>query len=189
VPPPASAVRPRDSSAASAATTAAARVAGAAWSVLFRSADPAIWDKEVRRGKDDFALKLSTAAPKDVKWLRLTCAANGKAVIIPMTSDALRQRSFVSAGIGWEGRARHAQKAYHLGIGGDHLKLDRRGAVAVGSEGHDRRGWGFGRQHLIDREQAYTWAGEDLKGPVAFEIAVKATALSEAEKKLVLTPP
>lgn len=167
---------------------AAARTPGESWVVLFRSSDPNIWGKAVDRGKDDLALEL-TAAPEETKWLRLTCAANRKSVIIPMTKEAISRRSLISKEIGWEGTALFALGASHLGIWSERMTLDHRGVVAVGSNGHDRRGWGFGRHHQVDKDQAYTWEGEELKGPVVFEIAVKGAALTDSEQKVLLVVP
>jgi hypothetical protein len=155
------------------------------WVVLFRSRDASIWDSDTARGTNDFAHKLS-AAPAETRWLRLTCIANGKSVIIPMTREALSRQSMISDDFGWEGRAAFGLDAYHLGIWSEKLTLDRRGMIAVGSEGHDRRGWGFGRRHQIDKGQGYAWGGEELNGPAVFEIAVRGGNLTEAEQKALL---
>jgi hypothetical protein len=162
-----------------------ARIPAEPWVILFRSHDPSIWNTDTSRGTNDMALK-TTAAPEEAKWLRLTCAANGKSVIIPITKEALSQQSLVSDEFGWDGTATFALGATHLGIWSEKLILDRRGVVAVGRAGHDRRGWGFGRHHQVNKGQGYSWEGEELRGPVVFEIAVKAGILMDAEQKTQL---
>ena len=49
---------------------AAAKPGRDGWMVVFRSADPAIWNSNVNRSKDDFAISLS-AVPDDIKYLRM----------------------------------------------------------------------------------------------------------------------
>jgi len=156
-----------------------------AWIVLFRSNDPSIWNKDENRGENDFALALS-AAPKKTRWVRLTCLANRKSVIIPITPEKLSGHSPISGGFGWEGTATKENDAFHLGIWSSQLLLDRAGVVAVGRAGNNFRGWGFGRHHAVDRDQGYTWEGEELSGPVVFEIAVKSERLTEAEQHMLL---
>ena len=108
-------------------------------------------------------------------------------VVIPMTKERLPQSvRLEGSAYGWNGRAYFENGASHLGIWNEDIDANRRGAVCVK---HTKRGWGFGRRHQIDQGQAFSWKGDELPGPVAFEIAVKTAPLTEAEQKAVLVQP
>ncbi len=83
------------------------------WFVLFRSADPQLWDTDADKGKNNFAVSLSKA-PDGVKFLKLKQAAGKDFVIIPMTNDALKMRSDDGV-IGWQGEGSVALSAFAPG--------------------------------------------------------------------------
>ncbi len=156
----------------------------AGWVVLFRSADPQLWDTDTNKGKNDFAVSLSKA-PDGVQFLKLKQAAAKDYVIIPMTNDALKKQSDDGA-FGWEGEASLFARGYHLGIYRLPLGAMPRGQIAVYhvAVGMNASGWGFGQPVLIGG-QGYSWEGATLR-PTVFEIAVKAGPLTDVEAKHLL---
>ncbi len=163
-----------------------AAASDAGWFVLFRSADPSLWDTDTDKGKNNFAVSLSKA-PDGVKFLRLKLGAAGDYVIIPMTNDALKKQGDDGT-FGWEGEgAAPFLGGGHLGIYRLPLGAHPRGEVAVYhvAVGMNATGWGFGHLTGIGTVQGYGWAGKALPSTV-FEIAVKAGPLTEAETKHLL---
>jgi hypothetical protein len=107
-----------------------------------------------------------------------------------VTYDALAKKAPLDSVIGWNGSAIYRNGGSHLGIFMNSMKFTTRGDIMItqgGAGGRDSRGWGFGRQARVDKEQGYSWEGNALKGPVAFEIAVKAGELTDEEQKVLLT--
>src|SRR5262249_49270476 len=156
------------------------------WTVIFRSADPSIWNTDTNRGKDTLAVPLAKV-PAGVKYLRMANAATGEYVVVEMTRERLGGRT-EQAGYGWNGKNDHQYKAYHLGVydlatAGPSTK----GAVCIHSPGAYQtcRGWGFGERVLVNDAQGYSWAGEQVEKAV-FEVAVKATPLTPEEAKRLL---
>jgi hypothetical protein len=150
-----------------------------AWTVLFRSADPSIWNSDTNKGPTYFALPLKRA-PAGVQYLKLTLG-NGAGVIIPMTNQLLGTTSDIGKGMyRWNGTGHFNSKAYHLGIADTDLPV-RKGCVSVHAGNPDEAGWGFGHHHAINDNQGFAWAGQEI-GPAVFEISVKTAPLTEAEK-------
>ncbi|HVS37840.1 MAG TPA: hypothetical protein VMS17_19940 [Gemmataceae bacterium] len=157
------------------------------WVVLFRSADPRIWDKDVNIGKNGYAIPLSQA-PDGVQYLKLKWVGTNHYVIIPMTNENLRKRVDYDT-VGWDGENRENWHGYHLGIYSLPLQNDfARDNVVVSWKDFKgwALGWGFGHRIHRDDFQGYSWAGVPALSAV-FEISVKAGPLTETEAKALLT--
>ena len=167
---------------------AAAKLNKDGWMVVFRSADPSIWNSNVNRGKDDFAISLSVV-PDDIRYLRMRAAGQRPEAILPMEKTKLAIRSD-NGRFGWNGTACRAWGGRHLGIYSlGFARRCARGDVsvkpAVARElNADAKGFGFG--HLIFvNTQGYTWNGVVMPTTV-FEIAVKSAALTRKERNELL---
>ena len=158
------------------------------WVVLFRSFDPRLWDKDVKLGRNNFAVPLEKA-PADMKFLRLAVVGSKDYVIVPLTKDQLNKR-VVNGKVGWLGENYYDWKGHHLGIYDVDAKDNwEKGMVAVSGGAFDnRRGWGFGHRWGRDDFQGFSWAGVPL-AVTAFEIAVKPTDLTDEEAKHLLVQP
>src|SRR5262249_18734437 len=111
------------------------------WKVIFRSADPAIWNDDVNKGKDHFAMSLDLA-PDELRFLRLKDVTSGDFVIIETTKQNLGKQGD-DGKYGWNGANQLHFKARYLGI---YHTIWQRGdredpMVCVRP---DARGWGFG---------------------------------------------
>jgi hypothetical protein len=156
------------------------------WTVLFRSANPAICGRDYNGSTNNFAVSLKKT-PEKIEWLRLTAHYKKDYVIIPMTRDRLPEGGSEEGGIGWQGRSDNRWKGYHLGIYRTDTKAKDRGEVVIAEPrafAHFK-GWGFGHHFGVDDRQGYSWDGKEIP-PSVFEIAVKAGQLSPAEMKKVL---
>lgn len=149
------------------------------WLVLFRSANPAIWDKDVQGGASHFARPL-TAVPDNVRYLRLR---RGKDyVIIDITKPKLKEVG-QDGPIGWCGTNSFDNEAYHLGVICRRLTANQIGQVSI----HHCTGYGFGHIAFKDDEQGFCWDGKTLP-PTVLEIAVKLGDLTPEESQRVLGP-
>jgi serine/threonine protein kinase len=85
------------------------------WVVLFRSADPSVWNTD---SPDDRRFAVPVArAPRDVRYLRLKRTDTGEALIVPITRARLTQQpGSLGEQFGWDGSAAEAFRARHLGI-------------------------------------------------------------------------
>jgi hypothetical protein len=153
------------------------------WFVLFRSADPSIWNDDVNKGPDHFA-KAIELAPDDTKYLKLTNTATKDFVIIPMTKARLTKMSD-DGRYGWDGTNHFHYRVHHLGIFFRIWLNAADGDVMVTRNGLAARGWGFGDIWGHEGSQGYSWAGKPITRTV-FEIAVKSKPLTDAESKKVL---
>jgi formylglycine-generating enzyme required for sulfatase activity/WD40 repeat protein len=152
------------------------------WLVLFRSANPAHWNKDVKTAAD-FAMPLDQA-PDNIRYLRMKRSSDF--VIIPMTKDRLGRKS-QSNGYGFEGTGELFLGATSLGIFSSDMvvkKGEELDAVVI-ARSPVRRGWGFGSIPFA-KKQGWSWDGQSV-APCVFEIAVKGTDLTEAEAKKLLT--
>lgn len=163
---------------------------GGAWTVLFRSSDPSIWNKEVNKGPSVFAVPL-LKAPAGVQFLKMTTTA-GAQVIIPMTNELLPMTGPVgsSGKYVWYGQGNLKFGAYHLGIYDKSIRKSStqlRGTVGIwaGMSSDNYSGWGFGSYVGFDTKQCYAWEDKEIL-PTVFEISVKAAPLTDAEKKFLL---
>ncbi|MDB5355620.1 MAG: hypothetical protein JWN24_2073 [Phycisphaerales bacterium] len=149
------------------------------WLVLLRSADPSIWNKHTTGGEDHFAVELSHC-PDDVRYLKLSAPDKGY-VIVPITKEQLPKLNS-GATFNWNGTAHHEWGGTHLGI--DDVRMEHKGTGFIDvTKGY--RGWGFGHKVGIDKEQCWSWAGEEIPSTV-FEISVTASPLTAEESKFVL---
>ena len=145
------------------------------WSVLFHSENPAGWPNE----------KL----PKDVRFLRLKRLSNRQAVIIPMSDEMLGKNGTVSDNYGWAGSNVNSWGGHHLGV---YLakkvppKVSNGGVICIHLDGFDVfAGWGFGHKVHANNRQYYAWAGVEIPKE-CFEVSVKCSDLTSAEKKILL---
>jgi hypothetical protein len=149
------------------------------WTVLFRSADPSLWDREMNRDANHFARPLAQA-PEDLRYLRLR--KNGEYVILAITKPELKK--LVDKGAyTWQGTAVDNSNALHLGISARKMELHPRGDRGATSilfiPFHT--GWGFGHKHWLNDGQGYCWDGKSIPATV-FEIAVKPGDLTEGRE-------
>jgi hypothetical protein len=152
------------------------------WKVIFRSADPSIWNDDINKGPDHVAMTLDLA-PDNIRFLRLLDTKSKDFVIIEMTKDRLGKMTD-DGRFGWDGRNQSHSQAYHLGIFHKNWNGGDRGEVCVcGSP--NLRGWGFGHSAFVNDKQAFSWEGKPIRDTV-FEIAVKAEPLTEVETKKLL---
>jgi len=161
------------------------------WTVLFRSADPSIWNKDVSRGANDFAIS-PAKAPAGVQFLKMSVP--GAKVIISMINERLASRAPVTnnSNYWWTGMPNMSRNAYHLGIYDKRVRPNTpeqmRGMIAIiaGPAGRDSySGWGFGSHVGYDDKQCCAWDGKEIQ-PTIFEISVKAGPLTAAEKRSLL---
>lgn len=155
------------------------------WVVLFRSSDPTIWNKNVNKDKETFAVEVKKA-PEKTTFLKLTNVKQNEYAIVAVTADKLLDLSD-DGRYGWNGTNKFEYGGRHLGIYdklGDATK--KRGSVCVLVPGafQGYLGWGFG--HMGPQNvPGWTWAQDTLPSSV-FEIAVTAGPLTDAEAKKVL---
>jgi hypothetical protein len=153
------------------------------WTVLFRSDNPGNWNTS-RSGKD-FALPVRKAH-STIRYLRLKRMDTGERLIVPITHKQLAgsERPASSPGHWWNGTARDEWGGRHLGIVQvPAAASDQRGLVGLALDGDAAySGSGFGWKTHIDDRQCYCWQGKEIPR-TAFEVAVTAGPLSEAEKR------
>ena len=151
------------------------------WTVIFRSAEPAIWNSDVNKGPTMLAVSLKRV-PKDVKYLRLTLLTTRESVIVPVGWADLDKDEGGSGRYRWNGSSKLEFGGNHLGV------IDLEGGTGQGTVevGYSRAGWGFGHAYGVDDRQAWAWAGHSL-GKSVFEIAVSSsTKLSAQENRALL---
>ena len=178
---------------ASAVDAELTKMAAYEWQVIFRAADPKLWDTD-SDSESGFARKLSSL-PKDTKFLKMR---NGKSsVIIPMTFDQLPKYVDLGGGVKWNGTAYFDSKTLRgkkyesvcLGIGSKEMSRKhgvKGGIVTVDRRDRNKRpeglgGWGFGRSTNYYASQQSFWAGEPREGD--FEISVTSRELSPEESQ------
>lgn len=147
------------------------------WYVLFRSADPSVWDTQVSDNKS-LASPLASA-PQGIRFLKMS--EGGKTVIIPMTNASIVRDGMVTKTYGWAGDNDRAWDGNHLGIY-DARTQPKIGQVIQDDAGH--LGWGFGHIHG-PAGQGWAWDRKAIPQTV-FEISVKCSDLTADEKKALL---
>jgi hypothetical protein len=147
------------------------------WEVIFCSADPGAWDRDVQQGPNHFAKPLRRV-PQNIRYLRLRKDADY--VIVPVAVDRLAQAT-AKGGYGWNGTNHDEYAGRHLGIFSADLPARERGDILI----HSSSGWGFGHIHFVGDDQGYSWQGRPLP-PTVFEIAVKTTELTPEEDEKLL---
>jgi hypothetical protein len=175
-------------------TATVARAQEAEWTVILRGDTPKNWCKDVGNPNDANGYAVKTA-PAGVQFLRVRRMDTKEAVIIPMTNTLLT----VSQPIGgnkdfwWTGavntRGPDNDEKKILGIANVKWPAMKRGQHLVRrSSKHSQgwRGWGFSREAGgASDAQTYSWAGNPIEKTV-FEVAVKTSALTADERKLLL---
>jgi hypothetical protein len=149
------------------------------WRVIFRSADPSIWDKDVNDGEQRFASSLRSV-PSGIQHLRIR--NNTDYVIFPVTKSTLREARD-DGRYGWNGVNESLCAARHLGVYDIHMPVTEQGRICV--IGTQYAGWGFGHIGWVDDRQGYCWAGRAI-APTVLEIAVKSGPLTAEETDRLL---
>ncbi|OWK40530.1 hypothetical protein [Fimbriiglobus ruber] len=162
--------------------------AGMGWAVIviFRSAEPTIWNTTTNRGANMFAIPL-LRVPNSIRYLRLTEVAKRRSVIIEMTKDRLHKLT-AQDGFGWNGTNENVYRAHHLGVFDLATAHSPKGSIAIRTihpTGNDFRGWGFGHKTHTNDGQSYSWM-DQIPDKAVFEVAVKAAPLAPAELSLLL---
>ena len=137
------------------------RIGGVPGTVVFRSADPSIWNKRVRGGGNHTSTPLSDVK-HPIAYIRIQRTDTGDAVIVRVDGDLALGRTEQSL-VGWNGTNEHFSGAYHLGA---FHRQSPQGVEVCFGEG----GWGFGHPYGLER-QACGWGGEEI-GETVFEISV-----------------
>lgn len=163
------------------------------WSVLFCSPDPSIWNSDLNRGPEDFALSLAHA-PQNITYLRMRSVQRNASVIISMEGQTLAANNWTAnenlvmnkvKGPVWYGERRLTKTAYHIGIIDARFKVPP-GIPVINLWGAGLRCYGFGHRHMGERGQDYVWEGRKLPRS-AFEISVTTSeSLSEQDRQLLL---
>jgi hypothetical protein len=167
-----------------------AKIAPAKWTVLFRSDDPTLWDKNAKTTKGEQVAIPIKYAPGTLQYLRLRRMDIGDSLIIPMTYDDLDNGKPPEdeKGYWWNGSAKEEWKGCHLGIvqGPRHKFPAPRNMISVMNKGWDAfAGSGFGHKVGPNDKQYYCWRGKEIKR-TEFEIAVTEGPLGTDEKRFLL---
>ncbi len=163
----------------------------AAWRILFRSKNPALWNTNTQKD-DDFAIPLK-CTPDGSTYLRLRRMDTGEFIIIPMTRARIGWSDDRGPAVRWSGEGKEEYGGYHLGIAEGPVArfTEGQGTIGILMDGFDANpGSGFGHAHHVDGGgQRYSWKGKEIEA-TEFEIAVTYRAnLSDAEKKLLMLKP
>lgn len=157
---------------------------GGRWLILFRSADPALWNTGPTIADEKFALPIKYA-PLATKYLRLRRMDTGEFVIVPMTRTRIGKVDAQGTAVRWNGANVDEHGGRHLGIAnGPSAKwLEGKGLVAVLMDGWDATsGSGFGHGHHIENgSQKFAWKGKEIDR-TAFEVAVTTGELTDDER-------
>jgi hypothetical protein len=192
---------------AQAITAAPAVPDSSAWTVIFRSDNPLMWNTDAGHPstQNGYGIRLAEA-PADMRFLKLTRMDSGEAVIVPLTvtragapvawkRDQLGKTANLDGGAIWNGGqtiampdGSHirmlgiAERTWAAKTPDQQMVIHGPGARAqIGS-----RGWGFSRPAGPDASQTYSWAGNSIEKTV-FEIAVKNSDLTDDEQPLLAT--
>lgn len=159
---------------------------GGRWLILFRSADPGLWNTGPVVAGDDFALPLQYA-PAETRYLRLRRMDTGEAVIVSMARGRLGKSDPEGPGVRWNGSNQNEHGGRHLGVAtGPSAKFgEGMGLIGVLMDGWDATGGsGFGHAHHVENGgQRYAWMGKEIDR-TAFELAVTTGELTAEEKGL-----
>ena len=160
---------------------------GTRWFVIFRSANPKIWNPPMPyKNGQEIAVPVASV-PMRVKYLRLSCEQDF--VIVPITKDKLlrplTEQVIVAEGVGWFGEDEVHNGGHHFGIFNRVWNRMDGGTIQLGRWGINVTGWGFGHAVGVNVSQGYCWAGKPIPSTV-YEIAVKVGPLTEGEAKSLL---
>lgn len=175
------------------AAKADAKAPATNWSVLFRSDDPSLWDKNAKNDDGEQVAIPVKYAPDDVHYLRLRRMDTGDYLILPITTYMLKNSrpADPEADFWWNGSAKDEWKGRHLGIvQGPRYKFPApNGLIGVMTEGWDLFvGSGFGHKCAANDHQHYCWKGHEIP-KTEFEIAVTEGPLTPDEKKCLVGKP
>lgn len=175
------------------ADTKDAKPATAEWAVLFRSDDPAHWDKDAKNAKGEQVAIPVKFAPENTRFLRLRRMDTWDVQIIPVTRDRLAngKPGDGAADFWWSGTAKEDWKGRHLGIAQTpRYKFPHSNKlIHVMTEGWDGyTGSGFGHKVDANDKQYYCWKGKEIP-KTEFEVAVSAGPLSADEEKNLASKP
>ncbi len=153
------------------------------WIVVFRSADPGVWNTDTSGDATSFAIPLDQLPPI-VRFVRLR-RANGAAVIIPIDRASLGLETATKP-FGWNGTNLPLHGARMLGIIDHRTNVDKKtGVVAISRKDGLFSGWGFGHRINHGGPAELCWNGQWIpKEPI--EIAVIGRALTPEEERCVL---
>jgi hypothetical protein len=152
------------------------------WTVVFRSADPAIWNTDTNSGYANFAVKIDSVPPT-VRYVRIR-RANGEAVVLPITKQELTKEVY-GPQYGWVGGGLKIYSDMYFGVCLTSKPLPmRQGDVIIGRNSQKFfSGWGFGHAHQGGPTNM-AWNGMPVpKEPL--EISVLDRELSAKEKREV----
>jgi hypothetical protein len=151
------------------------------WFVLFRCADPAIWNRNVNEGPEHVAVPVKDA-PEDLQWLKMAMSADDY-VIIPMTKSRLGVAGSEGR-YGWEGDGYYRCNSHHLGIYDTTRSVGNNGISVNDGERVQgfMGGWGFGHHNWVDAApQGFAWNAKNLDVAPVFEISVQSRKLTPEE--------
>jgi hypothetical protein len=163
------------------------------WTILFRSDDPSVWDKDAKGANGEQVAIPLKFAPARFRYLRLRRMDTWDALILPLTPDQLQngEPRAPEADFWWNGTAKEEWKGRHLGI----VQMPRHkfpaphGMIAVMNVGWDGfAGSGFGHKCFANDGQYYCWRGKEIPRTV-FEIAVSNGPLNAEEKRCLVAKP
>lgn len=155
------------------------------WLVIFRGADPAIWNTDHQKDRRQFAMPLAIV-PKGIRYLRMK-NPQGSQVIVPVTADQLAADVTIGR-YGWQGTKNAFHGGMLLGIYDQQTNVEnQRGQVCIR---HDaavnalRTGWGFGTA-VHESKTKTCWQGTPT-GNETVEISVTVQDLTPADAKFLL---
>lgn len=156
-----------------------------AWVVIFRSADPKIWNTDSQGDPRNFAMPLASV-PATMRFVRLRRATTGATVIMPLNKATIATE-WKGDTYGWQGSQKNIQGAIALGIFDTKKNVDNEiGKVALyvaGTQLHS--GWGFGHRVRHGGPTEACWNGEWIPlEPI--EIAVSGRQLTPEDRRWLL---
>lgn len=170
-----------------------AKPAAAKWSVIFRSDDPSVWDKDAKNTEGKQIAIPVKYAPQDIRYLRLRRMDTYDALVIPITHSRLTndKHGEGAADFWWSGTAKEEWKGRHLGIAQTpRYKFPHANKlIHVMFEGWDGyTGSGFGHKVNANEKQCYCWMGKEI-AKTEFEVAVTPGPLGPDDVKHYATKP
>jgi hypothetical protein len=151
------------------------------WFVIFRSADPRIWNTATNLGRNRLAVPLQTA-PEGIRFLRMA-HESGDAVFITMSREKLGT-VVLGTNLVWSGEGQNVSGATVFGIGRRDSNITGKGGVAVFVRKNNwLTGYGFGLAG--PGKNPAVWAGKSTPG-ASIEIAVTSRLLTREEQQKLL---
>jgi hypothetical protein len=150
------------------------------WQVIFRSADPTIWNTDSSQGHNRFATALNRV-PAGIKFLRIK-HESGDYIIIPMATERVGATYLGIKGV-WCGAPQLVAKATIFGIGMRDANITGKGGAAVFVRKNNwLSGYGFG---VDGGRNPAVWATQPHPGAV-LEIAVTSRPLTREEQRKLI---